>query len=35
VAAVLEEVLPRLEDHLRLKAWQNDLLYGVGGGPGA
>ncbi|MEN2982497.1 MAG: aminotransferase class V-fold PLP-dependent enzyme [Thermus sp.] len=30
VAAVLEEVLPRLEDHLALKAWQNALLYRVG-----
>ena len=30
VAAVLEEVLPRLEEHLALKAWQNALLYGVG-----
>lgn len=30
VAAVLEEVLPRLEAHLALKAWQNDLLYQVG-----
>jgi aspartate aminotransferase-like enzyme len=30
VAAVLEEVLPRLEAHLELKAWQNELLYGVG-----
>lgn len=30
VAAVLEEVLPRLPEHLALKAWQNDLLYRVG-----
>ena len=30
VAAVLEAVLPRLEEHLALKAWQNALLYGVG-----
>lgn len=30
VAAVLEEVLPRLKEHLALKAWQNGLLYGVG-----
>ncbi|WP_018461989.1 pyridoxal-phosphate-dependent aminotransferase family protein [Thermus oshimai] len=30
VAAVLEEILPRLEEHLALKAWQNDLLYRVG-----
>ncbi|WP_018110899.1 pyridoxal-phosphate-dependent aminotransferase family protein [Thermus igniterrae] len=30
VAAVLEEVMPHLEAHLALKAWQNDLLYGVG-----
>jgi len=34
VEAVLEEVLPRLEDHLALKAWQNDLLYRVGEGLG-
>ncbi|GAB5601823.1 aminotransferase class V-fold PLP-dependent enzyme [Thermus sp. FJN-A] len=30
VAAVLEEVLPRLAEHLALKAWQNELLYRVG-----
>ncbi|MFN3369697.1 MAG: aminotransferase class V-fold PLP-dependent enzyme, partial [Thermus sp.] len=30
VAAVLEEVLPKLPQHLALKAWQNDLLYRVG-----
>ncbi|GAA6755149.1 aminotransferase class V-fold PLP-dependent enzyme [Thermus thalpophilus] len=30
VAAVLEEVLPKLPEHLALKAWQNDLLYRVG-----
>ncbi len=30
VAAVLEEVLPRLPEHLALKAWQNALLYQVG-----
>ncbi|GGM92133.1 aspartate aminotransferase [Thermus composti] len=34
VAAVLEEVLPRLEAHLSLKAWQNGLLYEVGEGFG-
>ena len=27
---VLEEILPRLEAHLALKKWQNDLLYQVG-----
>ncbi|MDM7324379.1 MAG: aminotransferase class V-fold PLP-dependent enzyme [Thermus sp.] len=30
VAAVLEEVLPRLQEHFALKAWQNALLYRVG-----
>ncbi|WP_298629522.1 aminotransferase class V-fold PLP-dependent enzyme [uncultured Thermus sp.] len=30
VAAVLEEVVPRLPEHLALKAWQNGLLYQVG-----
>ncbi|WP_117236841.1 pyridoxal-phosphate-dependent aminotransferase family protein [Thermus sediminis] len=34
VAAVLEEVLPNLEAHLALKAWQNGLLYEVGEGLG-
>ncbi len=30
VQAVLQEVLPRLDQHLALKAWQNGLLYEVG-----